>query len=61
MEGKNSNKVIHKRVKTLDKFSRKMFTLIEPCCCILCRRVEEDLDHTFFALAALLGLFVVSF
>ncbi|KAG7026028.1 hypothetical protein SDJN02_12526, partial [Cucurbita argyrosperma subsp. argyrosperma] len=45
MEGKSSNKVIHKRVNTLDKFSRKMFTLIEPCCCILCRRVEEDLDH----------------
>lgn len=39
--------VLHGRMNTLDRVSRKMPNLIEWCC-ILCKRDAEDHAHTLF-------------
>lgn len=36
---------IHEKVNILDRLLRKLLSLIGPLCCILPRKVEEDLDH----------------
>ena len=35
------------RVNTVDRLVRKRTLLVSPFCCILCWKVEEDLDYFF--------------
>lgn len=43
--------ILYGRVNTLDKVLRKVLDLIGTWCCILCRRVVEDLDCIFWSCA----------
>ena len=36
------------RVSTGDRLVRRRTTLVEPLCCILCRKAEEDMNHLFW-------------
>ena len=37
--------VLHGHANTMDRFVRKIPSLVGPFCCIFCWKVEEDLDH----------------
>lgn len=49
-------------VNTLDRLVKKMRSLVTPSCCILCQKVEENLDHNtiFFGVVSesCLGFFL---